>query len=109
MKWKAKNSKVVYVSPYGVVTRLKSVLLRFTDTPKDGTNKKVTINVNNAKHATATPTPNYEPADTRTQTVVEDFESYPVGYNWGRVTKKQRELPVKLQKVKSMQTAMLVK
>ena len=83
MKWKAKNSKVVYVSPYGVVTPVKAGTTKIYGYTKDGTNKKVTINVKiNAKPATATPTPNYEPADTRTQTVVEDFESYPVGYNW---------------------------
>ena len=83
MKWKAKNSKVVYVSPYGVVTPVKAGTTKIYGYTKDGTNKKVTINVKiNAKPATATPTPNYEPADTRTQTVVEDFESYPVRYNW---------------------------
>ena len=29
-----------------------------------------------------TPTPNYEPGDIRKEVLVEDFESYPVGYNW---------------------------
>ena len=83
MKWKAKNSKVVYVSPYGVVTPVKAGSTKIYGYTKDGTNKKVTINVKiNPAPATPTPTPNYEPEDTRTKTVVEDFESYDVGYNW---------------------------
>ncbi len=89
IKWKAKNSKIVYVSPYGVVTPVKAGSTKIYGYTKDGTNKKVTINVKiNAKPATATPTPNYEPADSRTKTVVEDFESYPVGYNWESGDKK---------------------
>lgn len=83
MKWKAKNSKIIYVSPYGVVTPVKAGSTKIYGYTKDGTNKKVTINVKiNPAPATATPTPNYEPEDTRTKTVVEDFESYDVGYNW---------------------------
>lgn len=83
MKWKAKNSKIVYVSPYGVVTPVKVGSTKIYGYTKDGTNKKVTINVTvKAKPTLATPTPNYEPEDNRTKTVVEDFESYPVGYNW---------------------------
>ena len=83
MKWKAKNTKVVYVSPYGVVTPVKAGSTKIYGYTKDGTNKKVTINVKikPAPH-TPTPTPNYEPEDNRTKTVVEDFESYDVGYNW---------------------------
>ena len=83
MKWKAKNSKIVYVSPYGVVTPVKAGSTKIYGYTKDGTNKKVTINVKiNPAPQTPTPTPNYEPADNRTKTVVEDFESYDVGYNW---------------------------
>ena len=83
MKWKAKNKKIVYVSPYGVVTPIKpgkTVIYGYT---KDGTNKKVKVNVTiKSKPVLATPTPNYEPEDNRTKTVVEDFEDYPVGYDW---------------------------
>jgi len=83
MKWKAKNSKIVYVSPYGIVTPVKAGTTKIYGYTKDGTNKKVTINVViNKAPATATPTPNYEPEETRTKTVVEDFESYDVGYDW---------------------------
>ena len=74
MKWKAKNKKIVYVSPYGVVTPIKpgkTVIYGYT---KDGTNKKVKVNVTiKSKPVLATPTPNYEPEDNRTKTVVEDF------------------------------------
>lgn len=83
MKWKVKNKKVVYVSPYGAVSPAKpgkTVIYGYT---KDGTNKKVKINVTvKAKPTLPTPTPNYEPEDNRTKTVVEDFEDYPVGYDW---------------------------
>lgn len=83
MKWKAKNSKIVYVSPFGVVTPVKAGTTKIYGYTKDGTNKKVTLNVTvKAKPTTPTPTPNYEPDDNRTKTVVEDFESYDVGYNW---------------------------
>lgn len=83
MKWKAKNRKIVYVSPYGVVTPVKKGSTKIYGYTKDGTNKKVTINVKvKEKPITATPTPNYEPEDNRIKTVVEDFESYDVGYNW---------------------------
>ena len=83
MKWKAKNPKIVYVSPYGVVTPVKAGSTKIYGYTKDGTNKKVTLNVTiSPKPATATPTPNYEPEDNRIKTVVEDFEGYDVGYNW---------------------------
>lgn len=84
MKWKAKNPKIVYVSPFGVVTPVKPGSTKIYGYTKDGTNKKVTINVkiSDKPNNLATPTPNYEPEDTRTKTVVEDFESYDVGYNW---------------------------
>lgn len=83
MKWKAKNKKIVYVSPYGVVTPIKPGKTTIYGYTKDGTNKKVSINVVvNSKPVLATPTPNYEPADDRQKTVVENFEDYPVGYNW---------------------------
>ncbi len=84
MKWKAANSKIVYVSPYGVVTPVKAGSTKIYGYTKDGTNKKVTIKVkiNGKPKGLATPTPNYEPEDTRTKVMVEDFESYDVGYNW---------------------------
>lgn len=83
IKWKVKNPSVVYISPYGVVTPVKAGKTQIYGYTKDGSNKKITINVTiNKKPATATPTPNYEPEDSRTKTVVEDFESYAVGYNW---------------------------
>lgn len=83
MKWKVKNSKIAYVSPYGVVAPAKPGTTKIYGYTKDGTNKKVTINLTvKAKPVLATPTPNYEPEDTRTKTVVENFEDYPVGYNW---------------------------
>lgn len=86
MKWKAKNSKIVYVSPYGVVTPVKAGTTKIYGYTKDGTNKKVTLNVTvKPAPVTATPTPNYE-EDTRTGTTVEDFESYAEGTKWTRYT-----------------------
>lgn len=86
MKWKAKNSKIVYVSPYGVVTPLKKGSTKIYGYTKDGTNKKVTINVTvKAAPVTATPTPNLE-KDPRTATTVEDFESYAEGTTWKNYT-----------------------
>lgn len=38
---------VVYVSPYGVVTPVKAGTTKIYGYTKDGTNKKVTINVKN--------------------------------------------------------------
>ena len=86
MKWKAKNSKIIYVSPYGVVTPVKAGSTKIYGYTKDGTNKKVTINVKiNPAPTTATPTPNFE-KDSRTATTVEDFESYAEGTKWTRYT-----------------------
>lgn len=83
LKWKVSGKKVVYVSPKGVVTPLKTGTATINGYTKDGTNKKVSVKVKvNAAPQTATPTPNYEPEETRTKVVVEDFESYEVGYNW---------------------------
>ena len=83
MKWKAKNSKIIYVSPYGVVTPVKAGSTKIYGYTKDGTNKKVTINVkiNDKPSNLATPIPHYE-NETREKVVVEDFESYDIGYNW---------------------------
>lgn len=68
---------------------------------KDGTNKKVKINVTiKSKPTLATPTPNYEPEDNRTKTVVEDFEDYPVGYDWE--SNAMEGTSVKQQEVKNM-------
>ena len=87
MKWKAKNSKIVYVSPYGVVTPVKAGSTKIYGYTKDGTNKKVTINVKiNPAPVTDTPTPNYE-NDPREATLIESFESYQDGQNWARSTK----------------------
>lgn len=43
MKWKAKNSKVVYVSPYGVVTPVKAGTTKIYGYTKDGTNKRLRL------------------------------------------------------------------
>ena len=86
MKWKAKNKKIVYVSPYGVVTPLKKGSTKIYGYTKDGTNKKVTLNVTvKAAPVTATPTPLLE-EDSRTATTVEDFESYAAGTTWKTYT-----------------------
>ena len=83
MKWKVKNSKVVYVSPQGIVTPSKPGSTVITGYTKDGTNKKVKIKVTiKEAPATATPAPNYEPEDTREKILVEDFEGYDVGFDW---------------------------
>lgn len=90
MKWVVKNKKICYVSPYGVVSPAKAGKTVVYGYTKDGTNKKVKFNVTvKAKPVLATPTPNYEPDDGRTKTVVEDFEDYPVGFNWEKDTMEE--------------------
>lgn len=86
MKWKAKNKKIVYVSPVGVVTPLKKGSTKIYGYTKDGTNKKVTLNVTvKAPPVTATPTPLLE-EDTRVATTVENFESYAEGTDWTKTS-----------------------
>lgn len=83
MKWTIKNKKVAYVSPQGIVTPSKPGSTVITGYTKDGTNKKVKIKLTiKAAPVTATPTPNYEPEETRDKVLVEDFESYPEGFDW---------------------------
>ncbi len=82
IKWKAKNSKIVYVAPNGTVTPIKKGSTRIIGRTKDGTNKKVVIKVKvKAAPTTATATP-YLEKDSREETLVEDFESYSVGTTW---------------------------
>lgn len=89
LKWKVTGKKVVYVSPRGIVTPLKAGTGTIVGYTKDGTNKKVKIKVTVKKVADTvkvnpTPVP-----DTRKKTMVEDFESYPVGTTW-KVTKGEQ-------------------
>ena len=86
MKWKAKNSKVVYVSPQGYVTPNKAGSTIIYGYTKDGTNKKVKLKVKVNK-APVTPTPvAVLEEDSRTATTIEDFEKYKVGTKWDTYT-----------------------
>ena len=86
MKWKAKNSKVVYVSPDGYVTPNKAGSTIIYGYTKDGTNKKVKLKVTVKKAPfVPTPVPVIE-EDPRVATTIEDFEKYPVGTKWSTYT-----------------------
>lgn len=89
MKWKVTGKKVVYVSPRGIVTPLEAGKGTIVGYTKDGTNKKVKIKVTvprveDTVKIDPTPVP-----DNRKRTMVEDFESYPVGTTW-KVTKGEQ-------------------
>lgn len=89
LKWKVKGKKVVYVSPKGVVTPIKVGSGKIVGYTKDGTNKKVTIKVKvNKVEDTVKVEPTPVP-DTRKRTMVENFESYPVGTTW-KMTKGEQ-------------------
>ena len=82
IKWRVKDGKIAYVTPTGIVTGRKEGTTTVIGKTKDGTNKQVKIKVEIKKSvAGPTATPNYE-NETRKKEIVEDFESYDVGYNW---------------------------
>ena len=82
IKWSVKDGKIAYVTPTGIVTGRKEGKTTVIGKTKDGTNKQVKIKVTIKKSvAGPTATPNYE-NETRKKEIVEDFESYDVGYNW---------------------------
>ena len=81
--WSSSDEKVATVNFAGFVVAKKAGKVTITAKATDGSKifDSVNITVKDAD-IIATPTPNYEPEDNRIKTVVEDFESYDVGYNW---------------------------
>ena len=55
---------------------------KVTPTPAGNGNDSTPTPTPAGNEGVVTPTPNYEPEDIRKEVLVEDFESYPVGYNW---------------------------
>ena len=82
--WKSSLKRVAKVSSKGLVTALSVGTTKITATAKDGTGKKATCKVKVSLRA-ATPAPT-APPDNNAYTMVEDFESYPVGTKWSRYT-----------------------
>ena len=90
IKWNVKNGKIAYVTPTGIVTPRKKGTTTVIGKTKDGTNKQVKIKVEIKQSKVGpTATPNFLPEDTRKKTMVEDFESYPVGTKW-KITKGEQ-------------------
>ena len=83
LKWKTNKKSLLMVTPKGVISaKEKKGTAKLYGYAKDGSGKKITLTVNIEKSPVgATPTPHYE-NETREKTIVEDFESYDVGYNW---------------------------
>lgn len=92
MKWKSGKTSLITVDAAGNINirktkdpakekdySLGSCVL--TGTTKDGSNKSIKIKINVMAKANIEPPKVYEEENRKT-TVIEDFESYPEGYNW---------------------------
>lgn len=87
LKFKSSNKKVVTVDSLGVARAKGIGTAKVTATSKDGSGKKATVTISViTQKAEPTAAPEYE-TETRTGVKYEDFESYPVGYDW---TKEER-------------------
>jgi hypothetical protein len=98
MSWKSSKTSLVTVDANSnIIVRATKDLTKekdytlgtctLTGTTKDGSNKKVKVKIKVVAKANQEPPKVYE-EESRTATVVEDFESYPEGYNWETDTQK---------------------
>lgn len=92
IKWKSSKSSLLTVSPNGTVVIRKQKdqskksdytlgTATVTATTKDGSNKSAKVKIKVVAKANIEPPKVYE-EEIRKTTVIEDFESYPEGYNW---------------------------